>query len=211
MVRLLEGTLISAGNDEYARSNGSYGLTTLRNKHVRVRGEKVEFTFNGKSGKRHEIEVCDAKLAKTVRHCRDLPGHELFQFTDEDGKIHDVTSQDVNDYLREIAGEEFTAKDFRTWAGTVLAVQSLRKLGDAESKTAAKRQLVQAIDSVAEQLGNTRAVCRSSYIHPAVVDDYLDQTLLRSCTNRGCRKARGGLSADEQSVLRWLERRKRGG
>jgi DNA topoisomerase I len=209
VVRLLEGTLIRVGNDEYAKTNGSYGLTTLRDKHVQVRGEKIEFSFNGKSGKRHEIQVCDPKLAKTVRHCRDLPGGEVFQFKDATGKICDVTSQDVNDYLREIAGEDFTAKDYRTWAGTVLAVQSLRKLGDAATKAAAKRQLVQAIDSVAEQLGNTRAVCRGSYIHPAVLDAYLDQTLLRSCTSRGCRKACRGLSADEQSVLRWLERQRR--
>jgi DNA topoisomerase I len=209
IVRLLEGTLIRVGNDEYARSNQSYGLTTLRDHHVRVDGKRIEFSFNGKSGKRHELNVCDRRLAHVVRRCRDLPGSEVFQFVDEKGDTHDVGSQDVNDYLREISGEDFTAKDFRTWAGTVLAVESLRKIGDATTKAAAKRQIVQAIDCVAEQLGNTRAVCRSSYIHPAVLDAYLDHTLLRSCSRGGkCRSCRG-LREDEQSVLRWLERQSR--
>jgi DNA topoisomerase I len=209
VVRLLEGTLMRVGNDEYARHNHSYGLTTLRDQHVRVTGERVEFSFNGKSSKRHELNVCNRRLAKIVRHCRDLPGSEVFQFIDVNGKVRDIASQDVNDYLREITGEYFTAKDFRTWAGTVMAVQSLRKMGDATSKSAAKRQLVQAIDCVAEQLGNTRAVCRGSYIHPAVLEGYVDRTLLRSCTRGSRPTRRRGLNADEQAVLRWLEKRDR--
>lgn len=178
VTRLLETTLIRVGSDEYARDNGSFGLTTMRNRHVRVRGPKVTFSFRGKSGKNHTVDISSPRLAKIVKRCRELPGHELFAYVGEDGEVSDVTSGDVNAYLKEVTGEPFTAKDFRTWAGTVLAAQALQEFEKFASKTEAKRNMVRAIEAVARNLGNTPAICRKSYIHPVILDTYLDGTLI---------------------------------
>ena len=166
VVRLLDATLIRVGNDEYARENGSFGLTTMRKRHVDVTGARITFRFRGKSGKVHDVEVSDPRVARVLRRCQDLPGQQLFQYVDDDGEAVDIDSEDVNDYLREATGEDFTAKDFRTWAGTVLAAWALEDLGEAGSPTRAKRQVVRAVESVAKELGNTPAVCRSCYVHP---------------------------------------------
>jgi DNA topoisomerase-1 len=172
-VQLLEKTLIRIGNEEYARSNGSVGLTTMRDRHAKVRGADVRFEFRGKSGVAHAVELHDARLARIVRACRDLPGYELFQYLDEDGQRQTI-SEDVNDYLRDISGDDFTAKDFRTWAGTVRAAQALARLARFKSQTEAKRNVLQAVASVASRLGNTKAVCRKAYIHPAILAAYMD-------------------------------------
>ena len=184
IVKLMETTLIRVGNEEYAKQNGSYGLTTLRDKHAKVRGSKVRLMFRGKSGKDVEAEVEDRRLARIIRQLQDLPGQELFSYLDENGERRTVSSQDVNDYLRETTGEDFTAKDFRTWAGTVLAAVALREVESFESETEAKRNVVAAIDRVAKRLGNTRAVCRRSYVHPAVLDSYMDGSLGRRLARR---------------------------
>jgi DNA topoisomerase-1 len=173
VVRLLELTLIRVGNDEYARLNQSFGLTTLRNRHARIDGSSVTFRFRGKSGQEHEVGLRDRRLATVVRRCRDLPGRELFQYVDEDGEPHDVASEDVNGYL-EVIAPGVTAKDFRTWAGTVLAFRALRGLGDGTSDREKRRNVTEAIRSAADNLGNTVAVARQAYVHPAVVDAYLD-------------------------------------
>jgi DNA topoisomerase-1 len=178
VTRLLETTLIRVGSDEYARTNGSFGLTTLRNHHVRSQGAKFTFSFRGKSGKSHVIDVENPRLAKIVRRCRDLPGQELFAYLDESGQAVDVTSSDVNAYLQEITGEPFTAKDFRTWAGTVLAAQALQEFDKFSSQAEAKRNMLRAIEAVARTLGNTPAICRKSYIHPVILDTYLDGSLV---------------------------------
>lgn len=177
VVRLLETTRMRVGNDEYARENESYGLTTLRTRQVRVNGTKLEFRFRGKSGVWHQFALHDRSLAEIVRRMRDLPGYELFQYVDEDGETRAVDSADVNAYLKSIAGEEFTSKDFRTWAGTVLAAEALSECGP-------KNGLSHAIERVARQLGNTKAVCRTCYIHPAVIDAYVDGTLAEAMTSR---------------------------
>jgi DNA topoisomerase-1 len=178
IVRLLESTLIRIGNAEYARSNKSFGLTTLRDQHVDISGSNIRFTFRGKSGKEHAIDVRDRHLARIVRRCRDIPGYELFQYLDEQGQRVDVTSDDVNGYLREISDQDFTAKDFRTWGGTIEMAQLLRELGPATSETDGKQKVTQAIKGVAERLGNTPTICRKCYVHPAVVEAYLDGSLL---------------------------------
>jgi len=169
VARLLDESLIRVGNVEYARENGSFGLTTLHGDHVDISGATVHFSFRGKSGIVHEIDVRDRRVATIIRHLQDLPGQHLFQYFDADGETRTIDSDDVNAYVREVTGEAFTAKDFRTWAGTVLAARSLRALGPSETKTACKANIVAAIDEVAARLGNTRAVSRSSYIHPAVL------------------------------------------
>ena len=173
VVRLLELTLIRVGNDEYARLNRSFGLTTLHDRHARVEGTAVTFRFRGKSGKQHEVGLRDRRLAGVVRRCRDLPGRELFQYVGEDGEPHDVASDDVNGYLASIA-PGVTAKDFRTWAGTVLAFRALRGLGDGATDREKQRNVTEAIRTAADNLGNTVAVARQAYVHPAVVDAYLD-------------------------------------
>jgi DNA topoisomerase-1 len=173
VVRLLETTRIRVGNEEYARANDSFGLTTLRTRQVRVHGSTLNFRFRGKSGVHHSVALSDRKLAAIVRRMRDLPGYELFQYVDETGETRAVDSADVNEYLKSTAGEDFTSKDFRTWAGTVLAAEALRAL----EPPVAKRKLTQAVETVAQQLGNTPAVCRKCYIHPAVIDAYLDDRL----------------------------------
>ena len=173
-VQLLEKTLIRIGNEEYARANGSVGLTTMRDRHTKVRGADVRFEFRGKSGIAHVVDLHDARLARIVKACRDLPGYELFQYVDEAGERQTICSDDVNAYLRHISGDDFTAKDFRTWAGTVLAAQALARLARFKSQTEAKRNVVQAIAAVAKRLGNTRSVCRKCYIHPAILAAYMD-------------------------------------
>ncbi len=176
VVRLLERTLIRVGNDEYARSNRSFGLTTLRDRHARIDGGTVRFRFRGKSGKVHEVGLRDRRLAGVVRRCQELPGQELFQYVDDEGDVRDVTSDDVNGYLRE-AGGPFTAKDFRTWAGTVLAYRALRALQPSDDESGARRAVVEAVRLTADRLGNTPAVARGSYVHPAVLEAYLDGAL----------------------------------
>src|SRR5260221_4235972 len=175
IVRLLEVTCIRVGNEEYARKNRSYGLTTLRNRHVDVSGSAVRFRFRGKSGKSHVIRMKDRRLARIVARCSELPGHELFQYVDEDGVTCTVESSDVNAYIKEISDSDFTAKDFRTWVGTVSAVRALREQAPASSGSEAIKQLVLAVKLVADRLGNTAAVCRKSYIHPAVIDAWVNR------------------------------------
>jgi DNA topoisomerase-1 len=177
VVQLLERTLIRVGNDEYARDNHSFGLTTLRDGHAKISGGTVKFQFRGKSGKFHTVSFNDPRLARIVRECRDLPGEELFQYRDEKRQVVDIGSADVNAYLRDAMGRDFTAKDFRTWAGTVLAACALAKIGPCASQTQAKRNVLSAIDAVAGLLGNTRAICRKSYIHPEVLRGYADRSL----------------------------------
>ncbi len=204
VVQLMEKTLIRVGNEEYARQNRSYGLTTLRNNHVKVRQDRLQFRFRGKSGKFHLIELNDPRLARVVRKCQELPGHELFEYVDADGEVRTVDSADVNDYLRDTAGEEFTAKDFRTWAGTTLAAQALREL-KFESQSEAKRSVLSAIEQVAGRLGNTRAVCRKCYVHPEVVNAFLEGSLAADLARRA--RAAKSLPPEEAAVLALLQRR----
>jgi DNA topoisomerase-1 len=184
VVRLLETSHIRVGNEEYARQNKSYGLATLRNRHVNVSGSTIRFEFRGKSGVEHALDINDRRLAKIIKRCQDLPGYELFQYLDQEGERHTIDSSDVNEYIRQIAGEEFSTKDFRTWAGTVLAARALQQLETAESNSQSKRNILQAVEAVAKKLGNTKAVCRKCYIHPAVIDAYTDGSLLRVLNRR---------------------------
>jgi DNA topoisomerase-1 len=177
VVRLLEATLVRVGNEEYARRNRSFGLTTLRSRHADVSGAKVRFRFRGKGGKLHSVGVSDRRLSRIVKRCQELPGHELFQYVEQDGGLRSVGSADVNAYLREASGQDFTAKDFRTWAGTVLAAWALHERAPAASKRQQARNVVRAVEKVAERLGNTAAICRRCYVHPAVLESYLDGTL----------------------------------
>ena len=186
VVRLLETTFIRVGNEEYARANRSFGLTTLKDRHVSVGGAEMRFHFRGKSGVFHEISIHDAAIARTVRRCRDLPGQELFQYLNEDGQPATIDSADVNEYIRDVAGDEFTAKDYRTWAGTVLAATALCAMGGRASARGgaapSKRDVVRAIEQVAHRLGNTPSVCRKSYVHPEVIGAFLDGSLARDAT-----------------------------
>ena len=208
LVRLLEVTLARIGNEEYARENKSFGLTTLRSRHARVRGGSVELDFRGKHGIAHHLAVCDTRLARLVRRCQDLPGQELFQYLDEAGERHAVASHDVNDYLREIAGEEVTAKDFRTWAATNLMALALRECAAAASEAAARRNVLSAIETVAKLLGNTPAICRKCYIHPAIMDGYLDGSLLAALTENLPRHGdHPGLKPEEAAVTAFLRAR----
>ncbi len=184
IVRLMETTFIRVGNAEYAKDNHSYGLTTMRNRHVDVVGSTVKFTFQGKSRVHHTIDINDRKLATIVKRCRDIPGYELFQYLDPDGTHHNVDSSDVNDYLREITSQHFTAKDFRTWAGTVLACMMLKEFAPFETDSEAKKNVVRAIESVAARLGNTPSVCRKCYVHPAVLASYMGGSMMEKATNR---------------------------
>lgn len=177
VVRLLELTLIRVGNDEYARLNRSFGLTTLRDRHAEIRGSRVRFAFRGKGGKRHEVTLRDRRLARVVARCQELPGQELLQYVDEDGVVRDVASDDVNAYLREVSGQDVTAKDFRTWAGTVLAYRALRALRPSKTDGEARRNVVAAVRRTADGLGNTPAVARRSYVHPSVLEAYLDGSI----------------------------------
>jgi len=204
VVRLLERTHIRVGNDEYARLNGSYGLTTLKNRHVRVRGGRIEFRFKGKSGVHHTIALDDPRLANEVRRCQELPGQTLFEYRDASHRRRKVGSADVNRYLASIAGPDVTAKDFRTWWATVSTFVLLRRAGPRPTARARKHVVLSAIDQVAEQLGNTRAVCRQGYIHPQVLEAYERQLLAAPRSPE--RRMRSGLSADERAVVALLER-----
>ena len=206
VVRLLETTMMRVGNEEYARSNGSFGLTTLRDRHVRIEGATLQFRFRGKSAKEHFIELSDRRLAGIVRRCRDIPGYELFQYLDEDGQRHAIDSEDVNAYLREATGEDYTAKDFRTWAGTLLAALALAEFEKFDSQAQAKKNLVQAIESVSARLGNTPAICRKCYIHPAVCDAYLAGKVLPPLRDASAGRRASGLGPDEKAVLLFLKR-----
>ncbi|MGH7526406.1 MAG: DNA topoisomerase IB [Gemmatimonadales bacterium] len=211
VVRLLECTGIRVGNDEYARSNRSYGLTTLRDQHVEISGSTLRFQFRGKSGKAHSVALSDRRLARIVQRCQALPGAELFQYVDQQGEQQTIGSGDVNAYLREISGQEFTAKDFRTWAGTILAVAALRELGPFDTEREGKAAVLKAIDRVAEQLNNTRAVCRKYYVHPAVFETYLAGTMLQSLENgtQAAAAAAAALTPEERAVVRLLVRQER--
>jgi DNA topoisomerase I len=205
VIRLLEMTLIRVGNKEYARDNESFGLTTMRDRHVDVSGSTLQFEFRGKGGKQHVVDIRDPRLARIVKQCQAIPGHELFQYLDEDGERRSVESADVNEYLGRHAGEDFTAKDFRTWAGTLLMVRALRQLGPATSARQAKRKLLRGIEAVAGMLGNTPAICRTYYVHPAVTDGYIDgslHTFLEARSKK--RRSRRGLSREEADVLAFL-------
>lgn len=211
VVQLLEKTAIRVGNDEYARDNKSYGLTTLRDAHAQVSGATIHFKFRGKSGKFHDISFSDARLARIVRRCQELPGRELFQYLDDDGQVQDLNSADVNQYLREVTGRDFTAKDFRTWMGTVLAARALQEMTAFASDSQGKRNVLKAIEAVAGILGNTRSVCRKCYVHPAIIDSYLDRTLAQALSARGGQRLAGphDLNRTETAVLALLQRRLR--
>jgi DNA topoisomerase I len=205
IVRLLETTYIRIGNEEYARQNNSFGLTTLRSRHVDVKGSTVRFLFKGKSGSEVALGVTDRRVASVVKRCEELPGQNLFQYLDADSQRRTVGSDDVNAYLREATGADYTAKDFRTWAGTVLAACALRDVADFDSDAEARKKVVEAIDGVARKLGHTRAVCRRSYIHPAVIDTFL-QGRLQSALSLAMASRPSRLNADESAVLSLLRR-----
>lgn len=207
VVRFMESTLIRVGNDEYAKNNKSFGLTTLQDRHAKISKQKVKLEFRGKSGVEHEFEVQDPRLAEIARRCQDLPGQELFQYLDEKGQVRDVGSADVNDYLREVTGRDFTAKDFRTWAGTVLAATALVELHQAGAHRGMKKNVLRAVERVAEKLGNTRAVCRKCYIHPAIIETYEEGGLLDALAKRQSKASDGGLCGAEAAVLALLKRR----
>jgi DNA topoisomerase I len=209
IVRLMEVTLIRVGNEEYARENHSFGLTTMRVRHVEIEGSTATFRFQGKSGVRHTVDINDRRLVKIIERCQDIPGYELFQFLDADVNPCTIDSADVNTYLREISSQDFTAKDFRTWAGTVLACMSLREFDEFKSPTEAKRNVVQAIKAVAKQLGNTPSVCRKCYVHPAVLDCYMNRVLPPSLRKRARRTISGafGLHGEELTLMRLLQKR----
>ena len=214
VVKLLEKTLARVGNEEYARDNQSFGLTTLRNRHSRVNGSRIKFDFRGKHGIDHHVEMHDRRLANIIKRCQEVPGQHLFQFIDHDGEHHAITSDDVNQYLHEVSGEEVTAKDFRTWAGTNLAALALREFERFDTEAKNKKNLVQAVEHVAEMLGNTPSVCRKCYIHPAIFDGYLDGSLLEGLKRRADEAlddaeigGQTGLTAEEIAVTAFLSRR----
>lgn len=204
VVQLLETTAIRVGNDEYAKDNGSYGLTTLRDKHAKVDGSMVRFSFRGKSGVRHAIDLRDRRLARIVRQCQDLPGQQLFQYVDDDGATHAVDSSDVNEYIRAISADDFSAKDFRTWLGTVTCATLLTQQDGAQTQADRKQRLAAVIKDVAKRLGNTPSVCRKCYVHPHVLDAYLEHGALH--IGREMRHTEG-LLAEERFVLALLRER----
>jgi DNA topoisomerase-1 len=204
VIKLLEATSIRVGNEEYRRLNRSFGLTTLQDRHARFEGRAVRFEFKGKSGRQHSVRLADKRLARIVKQCQDIPGQELFQYLDEDGRRHAIGSSDVNDYLREISGNDFTAKDFRTWNGTVLAMRYLKLCEAPSSLTAGKRQVTGAIKSVAQELGNTPAVCRKAYVHPVVLNAYLEGSLAPEAGVTWPAPP-SGLTEDEQCVVSLLK------
>lgn len=210
VVALLERTRIRVGNEEYARDNRSFGLTTLRNRHATIKGGSMTFAFTGKSGKEHAVELADRRLARIVARCQELPGQRLFQYLDDEGERRAVASDDVNAYLREITGETFTAKDFRTWAGTVLAAMALQEFHEFDTDAEAKKNVVRAIESVAEKLGNTPAVSRNSYVHPEVITAYLEGDLIREAKEEADRKLSEeleDLTPEEAAVFALLRQR----
>jgi DNA topoisomerase-1 len=207
VVRLLERSAIRIGNEEYARANHSFGLTTLRVRHVRISGETIRFRFRGKSGKEHDVSLADARLARVVARCQDIPGQELFQYLDENGRRHRIESGDVNTYLRKISGGDFTAKDFRTWIATVQMVSALNALPRLHSKADARRNINAAIQVVAARMGNTAAICRKCYVHPAIIDAYVTKRGRWQFQPRrpSPKSPAGGLNAEEAAVLRLLQ------
>ena len=210
VVHLLETTLIRVGNDDYARDNKSYGLTTLRNPHVKVDGSELRFQFKGKSGKTWRLQLKDRRVAKIVRACQELPGQRLFQYRDEEGEVREVTSADVNAYLKEITGTDITAKDFRTWAGTVMAALALREFEAFDTKATQKKNLKAAIERVASRLGNTPTICRKCYVHPEVLNAYVEGNLLLEIKERveeELREDLASLKPEEAAVLAMLESR----
>jgi DNA topoisomerase I len=210
VVQLLERTFIRIGNEEYARENKSFGLTTMKDRHVEVKGAKLRFRFRGKSGREHEVDVTDRRIAKIVSKLQDLPGQDLFQYLDDGGEVRDITSQDVNEYLREITGEDFSAKDFRTWAGTVLTAIALNAQEKFENGKQAKAIIKTAISAVAKILGNTPAICRKCYVHPAVLETYLDQKSIEGLTRTteaALEREDVDLRSSEAVVLKFLEAR----
>jgi DNA topoisomerase-1 len=210
VVHLLETTLIRVGNDDYARQNNSYGLTTLKNRHAAVDGNEVRFRFTGKGGKQWSLRVRDRRIAKIIKACQELPGQELLQYIDEQGHCQDVTSTDVNEYLKAITGKDITAKDFRTWAGTVLAAMTLSELQSFDSAAQAKRNLRSAIEKVSARLGNTPTICRKCYIHPEVLNSYMDGNLvleIKSRVESELRSAVEDMKPEEAAVLALLRGR----
>src|SRR5205085_12359008 len=210
VVRLMELTLFRVGNSEYAKKNKSFGLTTLRDRHVRIDGSHIHLSFRGKSGNRYESDINDRRLARIVKGCRDLPGYELFQYLDEEGNQHAVGSEDVNAYLREITGEDVTAKDFRTWAGTHLAAEALREFAKVDGEAKRKKAIIRAVEKVARHLGNPPAICRRCYIHPAILDGFLDGTLIEALTAKTQDYLKDnieGMSAEEAAVTAFLRLR----
>jgi DNA topoisomerase-1 len=206
VVWLLDNTMIRVGNASYARDNKSFGLTTLRNRHVEVEGAKLRFSFKGKSGKEWKLKLVDRRMAKIIRSIQELPGQDLFQYIDEGGERRAVRSQDVNDYIREIAGDDFSSKHFRTWGGTVRALSLFAELQAPDAQTAVKRAMNIVIDEVARHLGNTRAVCRRCYVHPLVMQSWGKGRLADELVQaRRLRRKRQGLDDEEALVLRWLE------
>ena len=204
VVRLLEQTFIRIGNEEYARENKSFGLTTIKNRHVTVKGPHLRFRFRGKSGRQHEVDMTDRRIAKIVSKCQDLPGQDLFQYVTDEGEVRNITSQDVNDYLREITNENFTAKDFRTWAGTVLAAIALNAQAGFETKKQAKANVKTAVCAVAELLGNTPAICRKCYVHPAIIEAYLNGVQIPGLAEAVQPPEKVDLRAVETAVLKFL-------
>lgn len=200
VINLLEETLIRIGNEAYARQNESYGLTTLQDDHVAVNGAAVVFEFRGKSGKDHEIVLKDRRLARLVQACQELPGQQLFQYLDDNGTVCGLTSTQVNAYLRQVTGCDFTAKDFRTWGGTVTAARLLHEVGPSSTQKEAEQQIVQMIKGVAERLGNTPAVCRQHYIHPAILESYRAGQLSAIYADIAAEKKTPGLAEDEAVV-----------
>ena len=210
VVWLLERTLIRIGSNEYAKANKSFGLTTLRQRHVRVTGSKLRFDFRGKSGVEHSVAVTDRRIARIVQRCQELPGQELFQYVDDHGERQSVQAEDVNAYLHDIAGRDVTAKDFRTWAGTMLTAEALRAVGAAPSRRQAERNIVAAIDATAARLGNTRSVCRKYYIHPALLEAYLEGSVLPPTPEAEWRERKqpaAPLRRHEAEVLAFLKAR----
>ncbi len=210
IVHLLETTLIRVGNDEYAKTNKSFGLTTMRDRHVDINSTTLDFEFQGKSGVQHEIELRNPRLARIVKACQDLPGQQLFQYLDDDGQRHAIGSDDVNLYLKQITGQDYTAKDFRTWAGTVLAAQALAEFEVVDTDTIAKKNVVSAIESVAARLGNTTTICRKCYVHPAVIDAYLAGDTVETVKTRVDKELTesiGDLPPEEAAVLALLHHR----
>jgi DNA topoisomerase-1 len=200
----LERTFIRIGNDEYARENKSFGLTTIKDRHVTLKGAHLRFRFRGKSGRQHEVDIRDGQVAKIISRLQELPGQELFQYIDDDGKVHDVRSQDVNDYLRGITNENFTAKDFRTWAGTLLSALALNAQGGFETNKEGKANVKTAISAVAQLLGNTPAICRKCYVHPAIIEAYLSGTQIAGLGQVIKNSAKINLHAVERAVLKSL-------
>jgi DNA topoisomerase-1 len=207
IVQLLETTLIRVGNEEYAKTNKSFGLTTIRNRHVKVNGSKIHFEFRGKSGVEHAIDLQDKRMAKVISRCQELPEQELFEYLDDKGGRHPISSTDVNAYLKQISGADFTAKDFRTWGGTVLAATALQEFEAFTSENQAKKNVVAAIESVAKKLGNTKAVCRKCYIHPAVLTAYVGGELVDALKQQMSRKIIRLLRPEEAQVMNLLKSR----